>query len=197
VQLTLELDVEERPRCVMVTSPATSRAAYLATLAFAHSLSAEGARVLLVDASFHGPDGLRKVVGGNPETGFLNVLDGAAERVKEFIVPTDDEGVSFLSSGMSSESALTLITEERIKAFRELLARDYDWVLLSCRPVIDDSIALALPRLVDCVIIVATEGSTRIDRLDETKDALDRAGARRVGMVLTRRRRWFRFGRRG
>ncbi|MEZ5977451.1 MAG: hypothetical protein R3F34_04455 [Planctomycetota bacterium] len=66
----------------------------------------------------------------------------------------------------------------------------HDFVLLVCPPVLEDSTAMAFPGVVDQVVLLAVDGRTRVDELDETRDLLTECKARRIGIVLAKPSPW-------
>ena len=76
-------------------------------------------------------------------------------------------------------------------ALTQLLG-EFDHVILTCAPLPQNGDALALAPNVDATILVVTAGKTRRPRAVEARDALDRVGARILGVVLVEPKRgWF------
>jgi len=72
------------------------------------------------------------------------------------------------------------------------LIEAHGFVILSTAPLPKYADAVAIASRVDAVILVATAGGTRRPRAIEARDALDRVGARILGVVMLEpKKRWF------
>ncbi len=85
------------------------------------------------------------------------------------------------------------LASDRVSDALNLLSQRFDYVILSSASFPQHSDALAIAPRVDATILVVTSGKTRRPRAIEARDALERVGARILGVVMveTRRRRFW------
>lgn len=148
-------------------------------LELARAFGAAGDRCALIDTN------LREANEAEPGLADL-MLDGSFDLTT---FPVADGLVVIGPGGAGNPDLLST------PAFREALDRvreTFDYTILTCDafPTTGDAIAIA-PE-VDAVVLVISAGVTRREPAIEARDALERVGARILGMVMIERpRRWF------
>lgn len=144
-------------------------------LAFANA----GDRCAFVDADF------RSRVGTEP--GFSDVLAGSA--TLESILKASDADDGYVAIGPGKAASPDLLAGDRLSVSLEGLLERFEYVILSTASLPAYSDAISLASRVDASILVVTSGKSRRPRAVEARDALERVGARVLGVVLIESRR--------
>jgi Mrp family chromosome partitioning ATPase len=145
-------------------------------LRLAHAFSRAGDRCVLIETDVRqGPrdPGLGDLIRGMPATDVTRRPNGS--------------GPSVVTSGSVSDPDL-LAGDGFERALSELLA-SYDYAILSAASLPAHGDALAIAPRVDAVILIVSSGRTRRGRAVEAREALDRVGARMLGVVMLESKR--------
>ena len=148
-------------------------------LELARAFGAAGDRCALIDTNLRQTNGL--------EPGLAELMADSSFDLA--MLPVAD-GLTVMGPGGAGNPDLL-----STPAFREALAsvrESFDYAILTCDafPATGDAIAIA-PE-VDAAILVISAGVTRREPAIQARDALERVGARILGMVMIERpRRWF------
>jgi Mrp family chromosome partitioning ATPase len=185
MRLHLELEDLERGRALMLTSPKANRECVQAARELArHLAEQQHQRVLLVDACILHPSLSETLeLGGSP--GLTSLLDGREDLLSSLVVETEQPGVSFLPAGNLVRGHAGPLWPESIERFVASATAEYDYLLLVCPPVLEDSTVMAFPAAVDFVLLLAVEGDTRMKDLDDAQETLETCRAKRVGIVIS------------
>lgn len=132
-----------------------------------------GDRCVLVDTD---PRGMNR-----KDAGFSDLVHGGV-RVPDVARGGGVAGLTVVSAGTASEP--DFLAGSGVAAALEQLAAEYDHVILTAATLPRNGDALALAPAVDATILVVTSGKTRRPRAIEARDALDRVGARTLGVVM-------------
>jgi Mrp family chromosome partitioning ATPase len=196
LQLHLDLSDLDGGRAVMLSTSVDSDLCMGTTLELAWFLAEEhGHRVLVVDGSLVGQE-LTHRMGCEGAEGLLDFLADDVEPDGGRLLATDHPLVWFGPAGqrqvgMGMGQALV---RRRLDAGLNWFRGAYDYLLLYTPPLLDDAAGLGFASVVDCVLLLAEEGKSRLDELDKCQDMLMAQGAKHVGLVLTNavrtRRRW-------
>jgi non-specific protein-tyrosine kinase len=165
VRTVLLVDIDRRESSAV--------AEHLAT-AFARA----GDRCALVDTN---PRGIAR-----REAGFSDLIHGSAT-ADAITHPGDVPGLTVVAPGTASTP--DLLAGDGVPAALEVLLAEFDHVVLHAAALPQHGDALALAPNVDAVILVVTAGKTRRPRAIEARDALDRVGARILGVVMVEGKR--------
>jgi Mrp family chromosome partitioning ATPase len=185
MRLHLELEGLERGRALMLTSPKANRECAQAARELARHLAEEqDQRVLLVDACVLHPT-LSAALEHEGSPGLTSLLDGRADALSSLVVDTAQPGVRFLPAGALERGNAGPMWPEEIEKFVASATAEYDYLLLVCPPVLEDSTAMAFPAAVDFVLLLAVEGDTRKKDLDDAQHTLETCRAKRIGIVLS------------
>lgn len=200
--LRLSADLAEAvgARSLLITSPTAARECLVATRELARFLAEErGASVLLMDAGFIRP-ALSASLGAAGVPGLSELITGALETegsIDDLVRPTSQPGVSLLAAGTQGSDASALKHAARAKELMGEASRGFDYAILHAPPVLEDASGLIFPAAVNCSLLLAVEGLTRVADVDAARDVLESSGASRVRLVLTSRVRRGLFGWRG
>ena len=137
-----------------------------------------GDRCAFVNADFR--------ASSSSSAGFSDLLAGSS---LDDVLKTSsrDETYTIIDSGTIINP--DLLAGDRVTAVLELLLERFEYVILSTASLPEYSDAISLAPRVDASILVVTSGKTRRPRAIEAKDALERVGARVLGIVLIETRR--------
>ena len=177
------LNVADPPRVVMVSSamPAEGRTTTVINLALA--LAEAGREVTVVDADLRRPDVARRL-GLGEEAGLTDVLAGVAD-LADVVRPYGDSGVRVVGAGLVPPNPSGLVSSKRMRQLIADLRESSDFVLIDAPPLLPVADAAGLAVMVDGVLLSARHASTRTEDLRQAAAALDRVGARGLGVVLT------------
>lgn len=117
---------------------------------------------------------------GQREPGFSDMLAGTA--IDGLVHPADGAGPAIVHAGSIVDPDL-LAGAGCAQTIESLLA-DNDFAILSAASLPTHGDALSLAPRADAVVLVVTVGRTRRPRAVEARDALDRVGARMLGVVM-------------
>jgi non-specific protein-tyrosine kinase len=126
---------------------------------------------------------------GSNDPGFSDLVLGTATMDA---VVREGEQVGPSGIGPGTASVPDALAGKTLAPALDSLADEYDFVVLSAASVPAFGDALSIAPHVDATILVVTSGKTRRPRAVEARDALERVGARLLGVVMVEtRRRWF------
>jgi Mrp family chromosome partitioning ATPase len=126
---------------------------------------------------------------GSGRPGFSDLVCGTAV-VDDIIRAGADGEPAYVGPGTTA--APDVLAGDQLGPALDALLASYDVVVLCAAslPAFGDALGIA-PR-VDATILVVTSGKTRRPRAVEARDALERVGARLLGVVMIEtKRRWF------
>lgn len=145
----------------------------------AHAFAQAGDRCAWVDADFR--------AGGGTDLGFSDVLAGTVSLDAVLKGTSDAPGYATVAAGSASNP--DLLAGDQLPVALEGLLQRFEYVILSTASLPAHSDALSLAARVDAVVLAVTSGKSRRPRAIEARDALNRVGARVLGVVLIETRR--------
>jgi Mrp family chromosome partitioning ATPase len=162
------------------------------------ALAESGRRTLLIAADIRGSS-LAQIFGLPNSTGLTNVLTKKADLADVTQYPKQANGnalsrivarqLVIIPSGPPIAQPLSVLDSVAMAKFLKSLRNIYDFVVLDCPPADAAADFLALARLVDGVVAVASEGRSRGRAADDLRRRLDRIGGYvAVGVLLVRSR---------
>lgn len=159
---------------VDVDRPSASAVAENVALAFARA----GDCCALIDADFRS---------GGEGTGFADLIrDPSASATAE----NGADGLARIRPGADAHP--DLLASSRVRDAIESLRSRYDYLVVTCPPLPEHGDAVAIAPHVDAAVLVISAGVTGRDEAVRAKEALERVGARILGLVMIERpRRWF------
>ena len=108
--------------------------------------------------------------------------------VDDALVRVPDTGVSVLLAGPASNTASEVLASDSLAKLLAELRNGYDFVLCDTPGLLTAADAAVVGLACDGVILVASQGKTRIEGLSETAETLRGLGAKVIGAVLTEAR---------
>lgn len=182
IQTNLEfIDVDHRPRTIVVTSSVTRDGKSTTAVNLALALAERSPRVLLIDADLRRPS-IADVCGVEPDVGLTTVLVGAIS-AEEAIVPLGPT-LSVLSAGALPPNPGQLLSSDAMRTLIRTLAESYDYIVIDSPPLLATTDALGLAHIADGAIVVARYRKTRRSQLKDTIASLENVNATVLGIVL-------------
>lgn len=191
------VDVDNPPRCVVITSslPLEGKSTTAANLAIA--LAQSGSKVLLVEADLRRPR-IADYLGVDGSTGLTDVLIGRAV-LGETIISWQRGLLDFLPSGAIPPNPSELLGSQQLAELLAKLRTLYNVVILDAPPLLPVTDAAILSAVADGVILVARYGATRREHAQQAAGALAQVNGHVIGTILnfapaSRRGRGLRYG---
>ncbi|WP_342042993.1 CpsD/CapB family tyrosine-protein kinase [Bacillus sp. OTU2372] len=174
--------VDEELRTIMVTSsePGEGKSTTIANLAVV--FAQQGKKVLIVDADLRKPT-LHYIFNVNNTFGFTTVLTKQKTLLKA-IEQTEEENLFLLTSGPTPPNPAELLSSKSMEQFIVEAKEEFDMILFDTPPLL----AVADPQIManqcDGSVLVVLSGKTEIDHGKKSKDLLENAKAKLLGVVL-------------
>lgn len=171
-------------KVLMVTSPGPDEGKTLAAINIAASYARSGERVLLLDGDLRKPTCHREFALSN-QSGLTNVLVDSAV-LSDVVQDTSEQGLHVLTSGPTPPNPAELLDSAAMERLLDMARKEYDHVVIDSPPALVVADASILASKVDGIILVLVSGATRIDMAQETKNTLEGAKGRILGVVLNK-----------
>ena len=174
-------------RTLMVASagPGEGKTTVAANVALAFAQS--GTRTILVDADMRQP-GVGAVFKLDSNAGLSTVLKPERGEMTPFLQATDEPRLMVLTAGPVPPNPSDLLGSSRLLQLVAHLLDRADIVVFDSAPIRAAADAPVLARQVDGVLLVVATGETRRGSARASAEALNRVGARVLGVALNRRR---------
>jgi capsular exopolysaccharide synthesis family protein len=176
--------VNQDLRLLAVTSPGPGEGKSTTSVNLAVAMAMEGRNVLLLDCDLRRP-ALHKHLGVSRNIGFTNVVTGAVP-LDEAIVETAVEGLSCMPSGPIPPNPTEFLNSKQSRALIEKLSDRYDTIIVDCPPCAGLSDVQVISTMVDGVMLVVSMDQTLKPQLQIAVNALTRAEAPVLGLVMNR-----------
>jgi len=143
-----------------------------------------GRTVCVVDCNFRSPS-LHEQFGVENHRGLSDALrgDGPIQQYARQL----HRNLWLVSAGTASESAVGLLTSDRMRMRVSELASQFDYVLMDVAPLNNSNHGIVLGHLADGVALVLKANSSRRDSTRETIQLLQSSNVRVLGAVLNQR----------
>jgi len=172
------------PQTILFTSAMSgegkTRTATQTALAFAQT----GARTLLIDADFRGPQ-CHHLFRSTHSVGLSQILVGQAEPPEAVHEMADHHGLFLLGAGPAVPNPAELLTSVKMNETLKSLGEQYQYILIDSSPVLFASDTLGLATMVDGVMLVAGAATPK-QTVSRVSLRLRAAGAKIFGVLLNR-----------
>lgn len=176
---------DDPPKTILITSilPGAGKSSLSSNACL--SYLSEDERCLLIDVDLRKPSLHHVFKEGMKGHGLSSILSGMA-KLSDVIRPTDFPGLDFISSGPLPPNPAELLSSKRMRQLLEIVARDYDRVILDGPPYQGFAEILVLSNMVDGVILVSVEGDTPREGVKHFSRAVRNVGGRILGAIINK-----------
>jgi polysaccharide biosynthesis transport protein len=176
----------ERPRVLVLSSPAPREGKSTVTAHLAVALAEIGCRVLAIDADLRQPSlhTLFDVENGAGLADLLRRREPITEPPGELLRPTAVPNLTVLASGRATLAETALLHSARLQEVLAFARANYDAVLIDTPPMAAMADARIVARQADGVILVARAGHTSRDSLRSSSKRFLEDGTHLVGTIL-------------
>lgn len=176
--------VDGGARSIVVTSTLPGEGKTTSIVNLAIVLAEAGHRVALVDADLRVPR-VAQYLGIEGAVGLTDVLIGVVS-LGDALQPWGQNGaISALPAGRVPPNPSELLGSRAMVETLGTLSQEFDFVLIDAPPVLNVTDAAVLSQLVSGVLFVVAAGRVKETEVRGALDALDRVGARPLGVVMT------------
>ena len=173
------------PKTLLITSAQAGDGKTVTSLNLASALAQRRGPVLLVDCDLR-KSGIARVLGINNEKGVSTHLTGT-HTLDEVLQQYERlPNLWILPAGPTPPNAADLLSSEKMVEFIAALNERFEHVVIDSPPVMAVTDATILSRMVDGVVLVAQGGRTGKASLLRTRQILETAGARILGVLLNK-----------
>jgi capsular exopolysaccharide synthesis family protein len=178
--------IDNEVNTLMVTSsgPGEGKSTTVANLAVV--FAQQGKRVLLVDADLRKPT-VHYTFNFPNTTGLTSVLTNEFP-LAEVIRPTDVENLFVLTCGPIPPNPSELLGSRAMKNFLETAHKEFSMVIFDTPPVLAVTDAQVLANQCDGTILVVGSEKTEKEQAIKTKEMLEAANAKLLGVVLNNKK---------
>jgi capsular exopolysaccharide synthesis family protein len=143
-----------------------------------------GLKVVVVDADLRAP-GVAEHLRLDNDRGFTSVLRGEVP-LESAVQSTAEYGIDVLPSGPVRDGSIELVASGNLPEMLHCLGLRYDLVVLDTPPLLSVTDAADVAAGCDGALLVVGYGKTRKEHVGRAAAALEAAGARLLGSVLTK-----------
>ena len=179
------LDVDARPRSLLMTSALTAEGKSVTTTRLAMALAQTNTRVLIVEADLRRPSLLGYFGMRSNGKGLTEVLAGRCS-LEQAVRRHDATGVYLLPSGSTPPNPSELLSSETMGSVLRTLESRYDLVLIDAPPLLPVADAAAVASRASGVVLIVRAGSTKLEDLERCIVLLGSVGAKVFGSILNR-----------
>lgn len=176
------VDLDNPPRCLMVTSAVPGEGKTMTATNLAVALAQTGRNTLIIDADLRRPR-VAATLDLDPAIGMTTALVGKAE-IHDAIQVHQASGLHVLASGAKPPNPTEILQSNITHDLIRRLRASYDMVIIDAPPLLPVADASVLSTLVDGVLLVVRHGHTTRDQLGDAIGRLTQVGARLYGLVV-------------
>lgn len=184
LRTNIEFATADAPiRSLLVTSSAPSEGKSVTASNLAIVFAQAGRRVLLIDGDLRRP-GIHRLFDLPNTQGLTTLLRSDDVDYTACVRPTEQANLWVLPTGPLPADPAELVGSPRMVATMEHLESGYDLIIVDSPPVQSVADAAILSSILDATVLVIGAGSARRTTVRLAREALDRAGADVIGLVL-------------
>lgn len=178
------LDVEGGAQTITVTSAIPGEGKSTTAMNLAIALADAGSRVVIVDADLRRPT-VGKIMALPEEVGLTTVLIGKAS-IDDVTQPWAHDNLSVITCGAIPPNPSELLGSVAMTRVIDELKEKYDIVIFDTAPLVPVTDGAVLAKLTDGALLVVGAGTVNKHQVKEAIDALEKVGARILGIVANR-----------
>jgi len=169
-------------RCIAVTSALPSEGKTLVATNLAVSMAASGHKTLLLDADMRSPS-------IHSTLNIVNTL-GLSDAIllktdwRKLVMPTTVPRLSVITVGQNPLNPTRIFESKLFLKMINEIKEDYEYVVIDTPPLLLVSDSQIIAPHVDGVVLVISQGKTKIESVKQAKDILVQANANLIGTVL-------------
>jgi polysaccharide biosynthesis transport protein len=179
--------VDEPLGAIMVTSASSQEGKTVTAANVAVAFAQDGRKVLLVDGDLRKP-GVHDIFNTPNARGLSDLLRPGGPGWKTLVVQTEEPNLQLLTTGPLPPNPAEVLGTQRMGTIIDELKAAHDLVIIDSPPLLPVVDAALLSKHVDGTIIVVDARRTRRDAARRAREALERAGAKTLGVVVNRLR---------
>jgi non-specific protein-tyrosine kinase len=186
LRTNVEFSAVDAPvRTLVVTSaiPGEGKTTTAANLAVVFAQA--GRRTILLDADFRKP-GIHRIFDLPNAHGLSDLLRSDATSLDDVAQPTEQENLRVIATGPLPPNPAELLGSQRMRTVLDRLAESADLVIIDSPPLQAVTDAAILASITDGTLYVVDAGRTRRGAVRNGREALAKAEARVLGVVLNR-----------
>lgn len=177
--------IDSRIRSVTVTSPGSTEGKSTTCANLAIVLAQAGKRVLLLDADLRKPK-IHKLFSLQNAVGMTDILVKDVPFEEVLMTLPKLPNLQVIPSGFIPPNPVEILESQKMAQMLEELQERYDMVIIDTPPVGQLTDAAVVGKRTDGVILVLASGETNIEMAKHARTNLDYAGAKVLGVVLTK-----------
>ncbi len=176
----------DRPmRSLLVASAVPGEGKTVTAANLALVMAQSGRRVLLLDADLRRP-GVHEIFNLTSTRGLTDLIRSPALDPSSLVQATEQPNLSVLTTGLLPPNPTEVLASQRTRTLVETLAGSYDMLVVDSPPVELFADAQVLSSFLDGTVLVVETRRGRRTQIRHANEALERAGATVLGVVLNR-----------
>lgn len=172
-------------KSVLITSTLPQEGKTTTCINLGITLAQQGHRTIIIDCDFRRPM-LHSYFAQFIKDNHHGLSDVLLDRLKlkESIVKSKTENLSFVTSGTIPSNPAELLGSAKMNSIMEQFKDDYEFVIIDAPPALGVADARVLGRIADAIVVVIMARKTNRDAVIEVKEELERSGEKIIGFVL-------------
>ena len=181
--------VNSNVKVILLTSPEPGDGKSFVSANLASAFAQENKKVLLIDSDLRKGRQNRIFKVKNDRTkGYSNLILSSKDEntINSFIEHTEVKNLDLLTIGAMPPNPSELLASINNKELMNKLRQMYDIIILDCAPVLGLNDTLVMTKLSDVNVVVVTKRRTKLETLEQVKNAFEKANAKINGVILNR-----------
>lgn len=170
-------------KTILFTSSCPGEGKSVSAANTAIALAQSGKKVILLDCDLRKP--VQHLMFGRVANGLTNVIFGELT-VEHAIQETEQQNLFLVASGPLPPNPSDILGSSKMDMLLNNLKTKVDYLIIDSPPVLAVSDACILASKVDGIILVLGAGIVRAEMAQQTKESLERAKGRLLGVMINR-----------